>query len=82
MPSEEADVGESGTAAVVGSSLETRLVVLTDKPASYNDRIRFAMLPPDSFCTPFSGGGERCTLSLGGTCKQMEVVGDENRPTG
>jgi hypothetical protein len=56
VPSEDVDVGESGTAVVVGSSLETRLVVLTDKPASCNDRIRSAMLPPDSFCTPFSGG--------------------------
>ncbi len=54
VPSEDVDVGESGTAVVVGSSRETRLVVLTDKPASCNDRIRSAMLPPDSFCIPFS----------------------------
>lgn len=60
----DVDVGESGTAVVVGSSRERRLVVLTDKPASCNDRIRSAMLPPDRFCTPFSGGGERCPLSL------------------
>jgi hypothetical protein len=65
VPSEDVDVGESGTAVVVGSSRERRLVVLTDKPASCNDRIRSAMLPPDRFCTPFSGGGgERCPLSL------------------
>jgi len=83
VPSEDVDVGESGTAVVVGSSLETRLVVLTDKPASCNDRIRSAMLPPDSFCTPFSGGGgERCPLSLEGTCKQIEVVEEGSRATG
>lgn len=81
VPSEDVEVGESGTAVVVGSSLETRLLVLTDKPASCNDRIRSAMLPPDSFCTPFSGGGERCPLSLGGTCKQIEVIRDGNRHT-
>jgi hypothetical protein len=80
VPSEDVDVGESGTAVVVGSSLETRLAVLTDNPASCNDRIRSAMLPPDSFCTPFSGGGERCPLSLEGTCKQIEA-GDGSRPT-
>jgi hypothetical protein len=57
--SEEVDVGESGIAKVEGSSLETRLVVvLTDKPASCNDRIRSAMLPPEIFCTPFSEGEE------------------------
>ena len=77
VPSEDVDVGESGTAVVVGSSRETRLVVLTDIPASCNDRIRSAMLPPDKFCTPFSCGGERCPLSLEGTCKQLEVVGEE-----
>jgi hypothetical protein len=55
--SEEVDVGERGIAKVEGSSLETRLVVLTDKPASCNDRIRSAMLPPDTFGTPFSEGG-------------------------
>ena len=77
VPSEEVDVGESGTAVVVGSSRETRLVVLTVKPASCNDRIRSAMLPPDRFCTPFSSGGERCPLSLEGTCKQLEMVGEE-----
>jgi hypothetical protein len=82
VPSEDVDVGERGTAVVVGSSLETRLVVLTDKPASCNDRIRSAMLPPDSFCTPFSGGGERCPLILEGTCQQTEVVGDGSGPTG
>jgi hypothetical protein len=81
VPSEDVEVGESGTAMVVGSSLETRLVVLTDKPASCNDRIRSAMLPPDNFCTPFSGGGERCPLSLEGTCKQIKMVGDGNRRT-
>jgi hypothetical protein len=66
VPSEDVDVGESGTTKVEGSSLETRLLVPTDKPASCNDRIRSAILPPDSFCTPFSGGGERWPLSLGG----------------
>jgi hypothetical protein len=80
--SDDVDVGESGTAVVVGSSLETRfVVVLTDIPASCNDRIRSAMLPPDSLCTPFSGGGERCPLSLEGTCKQTEAVGVGRRPT-
>jgi hypothetical protein len=77
VPSEDVDVGESGTAVVVGSSRERRLVVLTDKPASCNDRIRSAMLPPDRPCTPFSGGGERCPLSLEVTCKQLEMVGEE-----
>ncbi len=76
VPSEDGDVGESGTAVVVGSSRETRLVVLTDRPASCNDRIRSAMLPPDTFCTPFSGGGERYPLSLEVTCKQIEMVED------
>jgi hypothetical protein len=33
MPSVDVDVGETGTAVVVGSSRETRLVVLTDIPA-------------------------------------------------
>lgn len=58
--SEEVDVGERGIAKVEGSSLETRLALalLTDKPASCNDRIRSAMLPPEIFCTPFSDGGE------------------------
>jgi hypothetical protein len=65
----------SGPAVVVGNSRETRLVLLTDKPASCNDRIRSAMLPLDRFCTPFSGGGERCPLSLKGTCKLLEMVG-------
>jgi hypothetical protein len=69
------DVG--GGTAVVVVSLETRLVVLTDKPASCIDRIRSAMLPPDSFCTLFSGCGARCPLDLEGTCKQIEVVGTE-----
>jgi hypothetical protein len=32
--SDEVDVGERGNAKVEGSSLETRLLVLTDKPAS------------------------------------------------
>ena len=80
LPSEDEDVGESGTAVVVGSSLETRLAALTDNAASCNDRIRSAMLPPDSFCTPFSGGGELIPLSLEGTCKQIEA-GDGSRPT-
>lgn len=75
VPSEDVDVGESGTAMVVGSSRETRLVVLTDIPASCNNRIRSAMLPPDRFCTPFSGGGEWCPLSLEDTRKQLEMVG-------
>lgn len=77
VPSEVGDVGESGAAVVVvvGSSREMRLVV-TDKPASCNDRIRSAMLPPDTFCTPFSGGGERCPLSLEVTC-ELETVGEE-----
>jgi hypothetical protein len=70
VPSEDVVVGESGTAGVEGSSLETRLLVLTDKPASCNDRIRSAMLPPDSFATPFSDGGERWPLSLASTCKE------------
>lgn len=65
--SEDVDVGESGAAGVEGSSLETRLVVVTDKPASCKDRIRSAMLPPDSFCTPFSDGGGRWPLVLVGT---------------
>jgi hypothetical protein len=77
VPSEDVDVGESGTAVVVGSSREMRLVVLTDIPASCNDRIRSAMLPPDRFCTPFSGGGERCPLSLEVTCEELEMVGEE-----
>jgi hypothetical protein len=64
VPSEDVDVGESGTAMVEGSSLETRFVVVTDKPASCNDRIRSAMLPPDIFWTPFSDGGERWPLVL------------------
>jgi hypothetical protein len=59
VPSEEDAVGESGTTGVEGSSLETRLAVLTAKPASCNDRIRSAMLPPDCFWTPFSDGGGR-----------------------
>jgi hypothetical protein len=59
VPSEEVDVGESGTAGVEGISLETRLFVLTAKPASCNDRIRSAILPPDSFWIPFSDGGDR-----------------------
>lgn len=59
VPSEGADVGESGSTEVEGSSLERRLVVLTDKPASCKDRILSAIDPPDSFCTPFSGGDER-----------------------
>jgi len=60
VPSEEVNVGESGTARVEGrSSLETRLFVLTAKPAPCNDRIRSAMLPPGSFWTPFSDGGDR-----------------------
>jgi len=61
VPSEEVDVGDSGTAGMEGSSLEARLLVLTAKPASCNDRIRSAMLPPDSFWTPFpfSDGGGR-----------------------
>jgi hypothetical protein len=80
--SEDVDVGESGATVVVGSSLETCSVVLTDNPASCNVRIRSAMLPPDSFCTPFSGGGERCPLILEGTCQQTEVVGNGSAPTG
>jgi|SRR6267154_3489849 len=80
VPSEDVDVGESGTAVVVGSSRETRLEVLTDKPASCNDRIRSAMLPPDRFCTPFSGGGERCPLSLEDIRKQGDGQGG-SRPT-
>jgi len=63
VPSEDVDVGESGTAMVEGSSLETRLVVVTDKPASCNDRIRSAMVPPEIFW-PFSDGGERWPLVL------------------
>jgi hypothetical protein len=77
VPSEDVDVGESGTAVVVGSSREMRLVVLTDIPASCNDRILSAMLPPDRFCTPFSGGDERCPLSLEDICKQVKMVGEE-----
>jgi hypothetical protein len=57
MLSEEVDVGERGIAKVEGSSLEMRFVVLTDSPASCNDRIRSAMVPPDIFCTPFSKSG-------------------------
>ena len=56
--SEEVDVGERGIDKVAGISLETRLVGPTDKPASCNDRILSAMLPPDTFCTPFSRDGE------------------------
>jgi hypothetical protein len=80
-PSEGVDVGESGIAVFVGSSLETRLVMLPNITASCNDRIRSAMLSPDSPCTPFSAGGERCPLSLEGTCKQIEAVGVERRLT-
>jgi hypothetical protein len=69
VPSEDVDVGESGTAVVVGSSLETRLVVLTDNPAACNARIRSAMLPPGNFCTPFSAGDEQCPLER--TYKQI-----------
>jgi hypothetical protein len=71
--SEEVVVGERGIDKVDGISLETRLVVPTDKPASCNDRILSAMLPPDDFCTPFSRGGEGwwwCPLSLGRICEE------------
>jgi hypothetical protein len=70
-------VGERGIDKEGGISLETRLVVLTDKPASCNDRILSAMDPPDTFCTPFSRGGEGwwCPLSL-------EKIGEENRRRG
>jgi hypothetical protein len=54
-------VGERGIDKVDGISLETRLVVLTDKPASCNDRILSAMDPPDTFARRFPevarGGG-------------------------
>ncbi len=50
----DVDVGERGIDRVDGTSLEMRLVVLTDKPASCNDRILSAILPPVIFCTPFS----------------------------
>ena len=80
--SEDVDVGERGIDKVGGISLETRLVVLTDKPASCNDRILSAMLPPDTFCTPFSRDGEGwwCPLSLERICKGNRGKG-RGRPT-
>jgi len=79
--SEDVDVGERGIDKVDGISLETRLVVPTDKPASSSDRILSAMLPPDTFCTPFSRGGEGwCPLSLGRICEENRGQG-EGKPT-
>ena len=62
----EVVVEERGIDNEDGMSLETRLVVLTDTPASCNVRILFAMPPRNTFCTPFSRGGEGwwCPLSL------------------
>jgi hypothetical protein len=79
VPSEDVDVGESGTAPVEVSSLETRLVVVTDNPASCNDRIRSAMLPLDIFRTPFSDGGERWPLVLAIHVKMTEAIGDKTQ---
>ena len=62
----EVVVGERGIDNEDGISFETRLVVLTDKPASCNARILSAILPLDTSRTPFSRGGEGwwCPLNL------------------
>ena len=74
----EVVVGERGIDNEDGISLETRLAVLTDNPASCNDRILSAMLPPDTFCTPFSKGGEGwwCPLSLRNICEEDRGQGE------
>ena len=68
----EVVVDERGIDNEDGISLETRLVVLMDTLASCNARILSAMLPLDTFCTPFSRGSEGswCPLSLRKICEE------------
>ena len=48
------DTGGVGNVAVVGRSREKRLLVgTTERPASWRDRMRSAMLPPDLRSVPF-----------------------------
>ena len=74
----EVVVEERGIDNEDGISLVTRLVVLTDTPASCNARILSTTLPLDTLCTPFSrgGGGSLCPLSLGKICEEDRGEGE------